>query len=368
MASGGDEPVSDDPAMGHDPNHSVFANALLNGLSQMQPDEFTGRELFDQYVFGPVGGQSRQVPEYNLIRDSGHNSGDFVFYRSHARWEIFKSLRSSPPAAFPVISAAKLSPSLLIPGLSYLTMQGSGFTSATQIKINSLQLIDFKIVSDTEINANIGTRTWSPSGADVEVCSPAGCSKPYHLSWTGSSPVAVSIPAQPPTAPNTISLLPYFGRLGNDLWLTGTLSPGKRVTSDTLEIGQRKDGVPLRALLTFDLSKIPKGSRIAHAELNCKIGGSVIGPANGQLYHNVLLEGFPDSIGKNAFDSEAAHIHTIPFGDIEKPQDVTDPVAAALSAEPLFITFRFRFDQEDSLQRQLFSLNAHLTTLQITLK
>jgi TPR repeat protein len=81
ISSGGDEPVQDSDIPGHNSNHSIFANALLQGLKQIDATEFTARELFDQYVYGQVGGQSRQLPEYNLIRNSGHNSGDFVFFR-----------------------------------------------------------------------------------------------------------------------------------------------------------------------------------------------------------------------------------------------------------------------------------------------
>jgi len=82
MASGGDEPVSDVDAPGHSSKHSVFANALLTGLKEITVNEFTASELFNQYVYEQVGGQSRQTPEYDPIRESGHNSGDFVFSRS----------------------------------------------------------------------------------------------------------------------------------------------------------------------------------------------------------------------------------------------------------------------------------------------
>jgi len=75
MASGGNEPVSDAGKSGH----SVFANAFLNGLDKMS-DSFSAAELFDQFVLVPVAGGSAQVPQYNFLRDSGHEDGDFVFF------------------------------------------------------------------------------------------------------------------------------------------------------------------------------------------------------------------------------------------------------------------------------------------------
>ena len=98
MSSGGDEPVSDDSAPGESSDHSVFANALLQGLREIVPNEFTGMELFYQWVHDPVAGQSKQQPEYDLIRDSGHNSGDFVFSR----------LMAPPPAPPPPFNFKKV--------------------------------------------------------------------------------------------------------------------------------------------------------------------------------------------------------------------------------------------------------------------
>jgi uncharacterized caspase-like protein len=81
IASGGDEPVADnDP--GHSSKHSVFANALLRGLRAFDGAEFAAEELFYKYVRQSVIGGSQQKPEYDIIRDSGHNSGGFVFFGS----------------------------------------------------------------------------------------------------------------------------------------------------------------------------------------------------------------------------------------------------------------------------------------------
>jgi hypothetical protein len=80
MASGGDEPVAD----GGGGNHSVFANALLRGLKEMDKGQFTAAELFRYHVEEAVGGRANQTPEYNPLRNSGHENGDFIFVRSRA--------------------------------------------------------------------------------------------------------------------------------------------------------------------------------------------------------------------------------------------------------------------------------------------
>jgi len=81
LASGGNEPVSDTDTPGHG-NHSVFANAFLRGLKEMAFAKFSASELFDQYIRVQVPGRSRQMPLYTAIRDSGHDGGDFVFFRN----------------------------------------------------------------------------------------------------------------------------------------------------------------------------------------------------------------------------------------------------------------------------------------------
>ena len=78
MASGGNEPVADDGGVG---NHSVFASALVRGLQQTEKTQFTAAELYREYVEEPVAGRASQTPQYNPLRNSGHESGDFVFVR-----------------------------------------------------------------------------------------------------------------------------------------------------------------------------------------------------------------------------------------------------------------------------------------------
>jgi hypothetical protein len=76
MASGGNEPVEDVGGI-----HSVFASAFLRGLSEMQPEVFTGMELFRDYVLESVAGKANQTPEYSALKNSGHDGGEFVFVR-----------------------------------------------------------------------------------------------------------------------------------------------------------------------------------------------------------------------------------------------------------------------------------------------
>ena len=73
LSSGGNEPVADAGSNGH----SVFANALLSGLASMTGNAFTAANLFEAHIVEPVAGLSAQVPQYNVIRNSGHDSGGF---------------------------------------------------------------------------------------------------------------------------------------------------------------------------------------------------------------------------------------------------------------------------------------------------
>jgi hypothetical protein len=79
LASGGNEPVSNIGGEGH----SVFARAFLEGLKRIGENEFTTEELYYQFIREMVAGSSYQTPEYNIIRNSGHEGGDFVFRRTN---------------------------------------------------------------------------------------------------------------------------------------------------------------------------------------------------------------------------------------------------------------------------------------------
>ena len=101
MSSGGNEPVSDSDVAGFG-NHSVFANALLLGLQKIAFREFAASELFDQYVKIQVSGRSQQVPNYTPIRNSGHEGGDFVFFRKGEGGVIPAAGREDLPPVAPV--------------------------------------------------------------------------------------------------------------------------------------------------------------------------------------------------------------------------------------------------------------------------
>lgn len=80
MASGGSEPVADEGGG----NNSVFAAAFLRALNEADKPLFTAEELFHGRIKSIVAGKSEQVPEYNDIRNSGHEGGDFVFQTAKA--------------------------------------------------------------------------------------------------------------------------------------------------------------------------------------------------------------------------------------------------------------------------------------------
>ncbi|MGD2269738.1 MAG: caspase family protein [Desulfobacterales bacterium] len=80
LASGGNEPVSDIGGQGH----SVFAKAFLSGLKNIELKEFTAEELYYKHIKEMVAGSSNQTPEYNIIRNSGHEGGDFLFVKRHS--------------------------------------------------------------------------------------------------------------------------------------------------------------------------------------------------------------------------------------------------------------------------------------------
>src|SRR3989338_5443550 len=75
MASGGNEPVSDSGGSGH----SVFADTFLKALREVDKTTFTAEELFHSFIKERVAGKSEQTPEYNTIKNSGHDGVDFVF-------------------------------------------------------------------------------------------------------------------------------------------------------------------------------------------------------------------------------------------------------------------------------------------------
>lgn len=80
MSSGSVEPVADNGA----PGHSIFAAAIIQGLSQAKDDQFAASDLFYSFVQRKVGGVATQLPQYGSIRNSGDALGDFIFSRAGA--------------------------------------------------------------------------------------------------------------------------------------------------------------------------------------------------------------------------------------------------------------------------------------------
>jgi hypothetical protein len=77
LSSGADEPVADGGGSGH----SIFARAFLEGLRKYDDKVFTAEEVFARWIKPSVGGNASQLPQYDPLRQSGHQGGDFVFVR-----------------------------------------------------------------------------------------------------------------------------------------------------------------------------------------------------------------------------------------------------------------------------------------------
>ena len=96
MASGGDEPVADSDAPGRFARHSVFANVLLQDLSQLKANEFTAEQLFVQ-VKEQVHGRAKQEPQYKTMGASSDQGGDFVFIRVRSVVAPIQPSEKEPP-------------------------------------------------------------------------------------------------------------------------------------------------------------------------------------------------------------------------------------------------------------------------------
>jgi len=75
IASGGNEPVSDSGGT----RHSIFADVFIKALQNPPFKVFSAEELLIGQIKESVAGQAEQTPEYKIIRNSGHDGGDFVF-------------------------------------------------------------------------------------------------------------------------------------------------------------------------------------------------------------------------------------------------------------------------------------------------
>jgi hypothetical protein len=153
MASGGDEPVPDSGPEGH----SVFAHALLQQFSSIDETIFPARYLSNQ-VYSQVFGNSLQSPEYEVIRESGHDGGDFIFFRTGPASiagtdrPVISSITLPPPSVNPAIAdvLAALhkyadayeseSVTELLEIWPTLTKQQKGKLNTTFTKMNALRL------------------------------------------------------------------------------------------------------------------------------------------------------------------------------------------------------------------------------------
>lgn len=77
MASGDNEPVADDGGSGH----SIFDESFIKALREMDKQVFTADEMFYDHIKPRVGGKSAQLPQYNALRNSGEEGGDFMFMK-----------------------------------------------------------------------------------------------------------------------------------------------------------------------------------------------------------------------------------------------------------------------------------------------
>jgi hypothetical protein len=77
IASGGNEPVTDAGGKGH----SIFSDVLIAALKQPFDTVFTAEELMTRQLKESVAGRTEQTPEYKVVRNSGHDGGDFIFVK-----------------------------------------------------------------------------------------------------------------------------------------------------------------------------------------------------------------------------------------------------------------------------------------------
>ncbi|MFY9621585.1 MAG: caspase family protein [Pyrinomonadaceae bacterium] len=77
ITSGTNEPVIDDEGNGH----SIFANAFLSALKDVEPNVFTAYSLFYKEMLPKGSAAKRQTPQYDRLFSAGHLDGDFVFFR-----------------------------------------------------------------------------------------------------------------------------------------------------------------------------------------------------------------------------------------------------------------------------------------------
>ena len=61
--------------------HSIFSDVLITALREPFDKVFTAEELMTRHLKESVAGRTEQTPEYKVIRNSGHDGGDFIFVK-----------------------------------------------------------------------------------------------------------------------------------------------------------------------------------------------------------------------------------------------------------------------------------------------
>ncbi|MBF0540120.1 MAG: PEGA domain-containing protein [Nitrospirae bacterium] len=131
ISSGGNEPVTDSGGGGH----SIFADSLIKSLKNMNQVVFTAEELFSSGIKESVGGRSEQIPTYQILRNSGHDDGDFIF-------ASIKNFAAPPKADEPVTPISQ--DSRLV-----ITSQPSQAECYVNDKMVGMTPVDLKLPSGT---------------------------------------------------------------------------------------------------------------------------------------------------------------------------------------------------------------------------
>ena len=185
MASGGDEPVADGVG-----GHSVFASALLRGLREMDRTRFTAAELFSDYVIEPVAGRSDQTPVYDPLRNSGHESGDFVFERAKIEVKPVEVAVVAPPVA-------KIDPA----------QQELAFWSAIQSSTDAEDFKDYLARYPNGLYAGIARRRVAALGGASKP-TPTPVPTPVPTPLPTPTPTPTPTPAPTPTPTPALKLAP----------------------------------------------------------------------------------------------------------------------------------------------------------------
>jgi hypothetical protein len=186
MSSGGKEPVADGD--GSHSNHSVFANALLAGLRDFNMDSFAAEDLFNRYVRQKVAGRSSQLPEYSLLRNSGHEDGDFVFFRWNAKRRTSRGATVADPGASASVAKASAAPDSILRNFHtmFIETRGARFFGSNQLKAALVKNADFASLNVVIVD--------DPQAADVvlEVSYTFPWDYPFELKHQSTSVVLLA--------------------------------------------------------------------------------------------------------------------------------------------------------------------------------